>query len=278
MAARSPAAAVVAAVAWAPVAWAAVACADADHPGPSPIGSGAGYVALGSSFAAGPGLEPVADEPCFRSARNYPARVADALDLALTDVTCTGASIDVMPVQVESVTADTRLVTVTLGGNDVGYAAALDEYACLDIGLCTDAAVDSASVQARLAAVAGRLSDTLATVRERAPEARIVLVGYPRIVPSGGEVCPDMPLTGEHAAFAADVGERLDAALRDAASTAGADFVDVYAASSERGVCEPDDPWVGGLPPGTAPSGSFAFHPTPEGAHATAELIVAAVR
>lgn len=242
------------------------------------IGAGAGYVALGSSFAAGPGLEPVADEPCFRSARNYPAQAAEALDLALTDVTCTGAAIDDLAVQVESVTADTRLVTVTLGGNDVGYSTALEEYACTDIGLCPSAAVDPAEVDERLATVSGRLAGALATVRERAPGGRIALVTYPRIVPSGGETCPDMPLTPEHAAFAADVGERLDAALRDAASAAGVDVVDVYGASSERGVCEPDGPWVGGLPPGTAPSGSFPFHPTPEGARAMAELVVAAVR
>lgn len=266
MARRAPAGAVLAAVACT-----AVACA-------SPVEPGSGYVAMGSSFAAGPGLEPVADETCFRSAQNYPAQVADALDLVLTDVSCTGASIDDVPVQVEAVTADTRLVTVTLGGNDVGYAAALDDYACVDIGLCETADVDPASVEERLATVAGRLAAALTTVRERAPEARIALVGYPRIVPSDGETCPDMPLTPEHAAFAADVGERLDAALREAASTAGADFVDVYAAGSERGVCEPDEPWVGGLPPGTAPSGSFPFHPTPEGARATAELVVAAVR
>jgi lysophospholipase L1-like esterase len=273
MAGRPPAAAVVAAVAWT-----AVACSVAVEPGASRLGPGSGYVALGSSFAAGPGLEPVADESCFRSAQNYPAQVADALDLALTDVSCTGASIADMPVQVESVSGDTRLVTVTLGGNDVGYAAALDQYGCTDIGLCRTAAVDPAAIEEQLTTVAGQLADALATVRERAPEARIALVGYPRIVPSGGEACPDMPLTTEHAAFAADVGERLDAALRDAASTAGAHFVDVYAASSERGVCEPDEPWVGGLPPGTAPSGTFAFHPTPEGARAMAELVVAAVQ
>jgi lysophospholipase L1-like esterase len=258
------------------VACAAVACAAAARA--DPVEPGSGYVALGSSFAAGPDLEPVADEACFRSARNYPAQVAGTLDLALTDVSCTGASIDDVPVQAESVTGDTRFVTVTLGGNDVGYAAALDDYACLDIGLCAEAAVDPVSVGERLDALSERLAGALATVRERAPQARIVLVGYPRIVPSGGEVCPSMPLTPEHAAFAADVGERLDAALRSAASTAGADFVDTYAASSRRGVCEPDVPWVGGLPPGTAPSGSFPFHPTPDGARAMAELVVATVR
>lgn len=260
------------------LAWGAVACAGAVEPDRVPVGPGAGYVALGSSFAAGPGLEPVADETCFRSARNYPTQVADALGLVLTDVTCTGASLDVVAVQVESVTPETRLVTVTLGGNDVGYAAALDEYACVGIGLCSDAAVDVDAVEQRLGAVTGRLADALGTVRDRAPDARIALVGYPRIVPSGGETCPDMPLGPEHAGFAADVGERLDAALRAAATAAGTDFVDVYAASSVRGVCEPDRPWVGGLPPGSAPSGSFAFHPTPEGVRATAELVVAAVR
>lgn len=238
---------------------------------------GSSYVALGSSFAAGPGLEPVADADCFRSEDNYANHVAAALELNLTDVSCTGATTDNTPVQIESVTEDTTLVTITLGGNDIGYATSLDEYACLDIGLCETISVDQAAIDDGLATIADELVTTLDLIKDRAPEALVLLVTYPRIVPPAGETCADMPLTAEHADFARTVGEGLDTAFRDAAARSGAQLVDVYSASSERGVCEPDDPWVGGLPPGTAPSGTFPFHPTAAGMQAVAELIVRAL-
>jgi hypothetical protein len=90
-------------------------------------------VALGSSFAAGPGLEPVVDRAAMRSGRNYAHLVADRLGATLTDATVSGATtatiLDephrvrrrVFPPQIESVHGVTELVTVTVGGNDLGY-------------------------------------------------------------------------------------------------------------------------------------------------------------
>ena len=99
------------------------------------------YVALGSSMAAGPGITPRADGapwPAGRSARNYPHLVASALGLDLVDVTFSGATIaNVLrdsqfgtPPQVEALDGSETLVTVTIGGNDVGYVPLLF-VACL---------------------------------------------------------------------------------------------------------------------------------------------------
>ena len=94
---------------------------------------GSEYVALGSSYAAGPGLgDRVANSPrrAGRSTRNYAHDLADRLKLRLTDATYSGATIaqilgreaGATPIsQLESVTAETRFVTVTGGGNDLGY-------------------------------------------------------------------------------------------------------------------------------------------------------------
>src|ERR1700690_3456120 len=96
-----------------------------------PIPAGSQYVAMGSSFAAGPGLAPrVAASPrrAGPASVNYAHLVARALGLDLHDVTYSGATTsDILtasaagqPAQLEAVTPDTRLARVTAGGNDGG--------------------------------------------------------------------------------------------------------------------------------------------------------------
>lgn len=100
------------------------------------------YVAMGSSFAAGPGILPGADDPgsvpCGRSSANYAHFLARRNKLALTDVTCGDATTANIleqgqfgaAAQIDAVTADTQLVTVTIGGNDVFYTATMGGLAC----------------------------------------------------------------------------------------------------------------------------------------------------
>lgn len=99
------------------------------------LAPGAKYVALGSSFAAGPGVAAQLGS-CGRSDHNYSHLVATALGLALTDVSCNGATIpnivntpqrDAAP-QIDAVTSDTALVTVTIGGNDIRFTSST--FAC----------------------------------------------------------------------------------------------------------------------------------------------------
>src|ERR1700722_12018912 len=96
------------------------------------VPAGSRYVAMGSSFGAGPGLTPRAPgspRRAGRSAGNYAHLVAGALGLDLRDVTYSGATTSALlqssaagqPAQLDAVTPDTRLVTITAGGNDVGY-------------------------------------------------------------------------------------------------------------------------------------------------------------
>src|SRR5271155_3280603 len=96
------------------------------------IPAGSRYVAMGSSFAAGPGLTPrapVSPRRAGRSAGNYAHLVAGALGLDLHDMTSSGATTgDILQpsaggqrAQLDAVTPATRLVTITAGGNDVGY-------------------------------------------------------------------------------------------------------------------------------------------------------------
>jgi len=94
------------------------------------------YVALGSSMAAGPGIRPSAAGAPFgsgRSARNYAHLVAERLNLDLVDVTFSGATTAhvladrqrrAQP-QIEALDGSEELVTITIGGNDVGYVPLL---------------------------------------------------------------------------------------------------------------------------------------------------------
>ena len=104
----------------------------AGQDGMPPIPAGSRYVAMGSSFAAGPGISPrAAASPrrAGRSSGNYAHLVARPLGLDLHDVTYSGATTgDILrpsaagqPAQLDAVTPDTRLVTITAGGNDVGF-------------------------------------------------------------------------------------------------------------------------------------------------------------
>jgi lysophospholipase L1-like esterase len=87
------------------------------------------YVAMGSSFAAGPGIPSYYEDPptpCARSNNNYAHQLASRLNLNLTDVSCSGATTahltgprGAIPPQLDALTSDTRLVTLTIGGNDL---------------------------------------------------------------------------------------------------------------------------------------------------------------
>jgi lysophospholipase L1-like esterase len=110
-----------------------------------PIPAGSRYVAIGSSFAAGPGIAvraSASQRRAGRSAGNYAHLVVRALGLDLHDVTYSGATTsDILtpsaagqPAQLEAVTPDTRLVTITAGGNDVGFLPGSPWPACP--GLC----------------------------------------------------------------------------------------------------------------------------------------------
>ncbi len=127
-------------------AWAAVVAVPAGSASaqPHPVAADAGtdYVAMGSSFAAGPGIPPLQSSDgasaCGRSAVNYPSIVAREIGADLTDVSCSGATTahvlrdpqGARPPQIQAVTPDTRLVTITIGGNDVNYLGSINAYSC----------------------------------------------------------------------------------------------------------------------------------------------------
>jgi lysophospholipase L1-like esterase len=252
------------------------------------------YVAMGSSYAAGPKIpDAVPNQSCGRSTGNYAHLVATALGLDLTEVSCIGATIDnvtttpqtMNPLQIEAVTPDTRVITITIGGNDVNYSASLvacgrdgaNGQSCLETS--ADAAapdVDSPAIDSLLNQVENKLVAMLGKVQQAAPTARIYLVAYPMVLPEPAVPCPpDVPMQPADAIFLGTVGARLQAAFSSAAAIAGVSFVDVYGPSHGHDACAPaDQRWVEGQAnPAVAP-----YHPNAAGMRAVADLIVAEIR
>jgi lysophospholipase L1-like esterase len=247
------------------------------------------YVALGSSMAAGPGIRPRAPGAPFgsgRSARNYAHLVAERLNLDLTDVTFSGATTAHVlaerqrgaPPQIGALDGSEELVTITIGGNDVGYVpllmAAMLPAAARRMPLLGGRVRELLDRGARDLAL-GQVGDSLralgAAVRRRAPRARVVFVDYLTLLPPDG--MPAAPLSTADADLGRHVGARLEELTAAAAQATGCELVRAGHASRDHHGWSAD-PWAVGagwpLPWCPAP-----FHPNAAGMRVVADLIVA---
>ncbi|MFE3190726.1 SGNH/GDSL hydrolase family protein [Nocardia sp. NPDC059240] len=260
---------------------------------------GGKYVALGDSYAAGVGISNILDKTCSRSDRNYAHLFAAARGYSLTDVTCGGATTDsVTSTQLSAVTSDTNLVTLGVGGNDIGFTDIVRscvEAGTLGTGSGTGSAVlqtlgtGSTSGSAELllgcknkydASMPGRLSDASAKVaklvsdiKSRAPQARVVLVGYPHILPDNAALC-----AGRQPVLPADVDWARDTVIGGLntmlKSQTGIEYFSTYEIYNGHDVCEAiPDRWVNGT---SVDNGEGAqFHPNQYGHAATAQRMAA---
>ncbi|WP_225625955.1 ricin-type beta-trefoil lectin domain protein [Streptomyces werraensis] len=252
---------------------------------PAAVASGLGYVAMGSSFAAGPGIPPTQDSggaaTCARSANNYPSIVARTIGANLTDVSCSGAttanllttSQSGQPPQVQAVTAATRVVTVTIGGNDVNYLGSINTYSCQTSGGTNCGTVDRNAIDQTFPALAGRLQNVVNAIRGAAPQAHVYLVNYFTLLPDPG-VCANVPLTDDQATFERGIASRLADATAAAAASTGATLVDLAAASRGHDACSAS-PWVESYRPA---AGRATYHPNEAGMAAAAALVQSALR
>jgi len=243
------------------------------------VGDELAYVAIGSSFAAGPGIpspQPSSPAGCARSTNNYPSVLARELGAGLVDASCSGATTanvltspqSGQPPQVDLVTDGTELVTVTIGGNDVNYLGSLGAYSCQDSGASGCGTVDTAAIDRAFVELPGRLRNVVTRIREKAPRATVLLVSYFTILPDSG-ACNGVPLTNEHLDYERGIAARLADATSAAAAATGATLVDLAAASHGHDACAAD-PWVEKY---TVPSGTASYHPNANGMRAAAHLV-----
>ncbi len=251
------------------------------------------YVAMGDSYTAAP-LVPATDTSngCLRSTGNYPSLVAAALPgTKLTDVSCSGADSSSMAgaqragnaqqaPQLDVLGRRTALVTLGIGGNDANLFGTL-------VGTCSQlsqgdptgspcrdrlTAGGADTVGAALRAIRANVREVVADIRDRAPRAEVVVVGYPQIVPGSG-TCPELPLAAGDYPFGRQVNRGLADAVQQGASGADA-YIDVFAASAGHDICA-KDPWINGIQ--TDPSRALAFHPFAAEQRAVADLVLDAI-
>lgn len=247
------------------------------------------YVALGSSMAAGPGIRPrAAGAPwrAGRSARNYPHLVAERLGLQLTDVTYSGATTAHVltdrqhgaPPQIEALDGSETLVTVTIGGNDVGHIPLLVAASLPGpvrklplLGDRISELLDRDTRDQALAAVLDSLCAVGQTLRQRAPDARILFVDYLTVLPPAGE--PAAPLSASDADLGRHVAATLEQLTAQAASTTGCEIVRAAGASRDHHAWSAE-PWT--TKPGVPlPFRPAPLHPNATGMRAVAKLIAA---
>jgi lysophospholipase L1-like esterase len=250
------------------------------------------YVALGSSMAAGPGIQPrAAGAPwrAGRSAANYPHLVADRLGLDLVDVTYSGATTanvltdhqnDALP-QAAVLDGSEALVTVTIGGNDVGYvpmliAASLPRPArSLPVlgGWMRDL-LDPVARDRALVQLDESLKEVGQTLRRLSPRARVLFVDYLTLLPPPGQGAP--PLSDVDAALGRRVADTLERLTIEAAAATGCELVRAAAASSTHHAWSAV-PWTTkptkfGLP---LPGRPAPLHPNADGMRAVADMVAA---
>ncbi|MFI0241026.1 SGNH/GDSL hydrolase family protein [Streptomyces sp. NPDC016845] len=252
------------------------------------------YVALGDSYSAASGvlpLDPSASPLCARSTANYPHVLAQRTGATLKDVTCgaaqtkdyAGAQYPGVPPQLDALGADTRLVTMTIGGNDnntfistvlacasAGIATAGQGHPCTTLyGDTFTDDIDNKTYPAVKAA--------LQATRNKAPQARVAILGYPWIMPPTAKAgCfLKMPIASGDVPYVRDIQTHLNDAVRRAAAETGAIYVDLSKASEGHDACQSAGTrWV---EPALFGTNFVPVHPNARGEAAMADLAIGAL-
>lgn len=215
--------------------------------GPPAVAAGTTYVALGDSYSSGTGTRSYISDgtSCQRSVYAYPSLDAAALGLTLSFRACSGATVaDVTNTQLSALSSATAYVTISVGGNDAGFASVLTTCAQPSWLSNCNGAVDSAQTIINTK-IPGRLATLYSSIRAKAPNARVIVVGYPRIF--NGEDCNALtwfsPTEESRLNATADL---LNAKTATATSNAGFTFVNPTSRFVGHAVCDDVD-WLNGL-------------------------------
>jgi lysophospholipase L1-like esterase len=269
------------------VAWAAAAVA-------ATTARADNYVSLGDSYVAGPFIpNPTLPLGCLKSDHNYPHLSAGGIGLPLRDPSCSGAKTDHMtqqqnvdpdgpnPPQFNSLDGSTTVVSLTIGGNDIGFSEVAQScitynpfsHPCQD--KYNSGGVDQ--LHNRIVATAPKVAAVLQGIHARSPAARVFLVNYPAIFPETGNGCwPQMPISFSDAPYLRAKEQELNQMLATQAAANGATLVSWYAASIGHDACKSSSTrWVEPLVPGNS---AAPIHPNAAGMQGAANVLVSAVR
>ncbi|MGX6448822.1 SGNH/GDSL hydrolase family protein [Patulibacter sp. S7RM1-6] len=204
------------------------------------------YVALGDSYSSGTGTRRYVDKPCRRSSAAYPMLVAAGRPgTTLRFVACSGAVVaDVERDQLAALTPATALVTLTIGGNDAGFAKVIARCALPSwVAKCAKPVKKARTFITRT--LPRRLDGLYREIRRRAPSARVVVLGYPGLF--NGIDCGPVTFFGRGEQRQLNgTAALLRDTLRERAAAHGFLFGDVMPAFRGHAVCD-DAEWLNGL-------------------------------
>lgn len=241
--------------------------------------------ALGSSYAAGPGITPVLDRSAMRSGANYAHVAARILGANLTDLSVSGATTatiltesqqtwdgTLVAPQIEGLPADADVVTLTAGGNDLGYIGAVFSAAAgadpdSTLASVTESTTGSAAApavdDAAISATAAGLIDVLTAIDDRAPRARIVLVDYLPLFGPATRAGRDVPFDDDALTTLRALQAAVEEAFGRAADETGVELL--TASELGRGhELGSSEAWVSGVLEGMNAVGG-SFHPNRAG-------------
>ena len=238
---------------------------------------------------------PGSPHGCLRSDHNYPSVLATSAGLRcrLTTLSCSGAKTDDFtapqpvqpgpnPPQFDALDGSEKsLVTLTIGGNDIGFAEVAQE--CITLNPFSTPCKNKYNsggkdqLAERIAATAPKVDAVLDGIHARSPLAKIYVVNYPAIFPETGYGCwPQMPIGFGDVPYLRQTEKGLNAMLASQAAANGATLVDWYKASIGHDACKSTSKrWVEPLIPGTL---AAPIHPNKTGMQGGANALVAGVK
>ncbi|MBS2531790.1 SGNH/GDSL hydrolase family protein [Catenulispora sp. NF23] len=225
--------------------------------------SGVNYVALGDSYSSGVGSGSYisASGNCLRSTLAYSQLWANAHSPAsYTSVACSGATTaDVLNNQISALNSGTNLVSITIGGNDVGFSSVM-ETCVLDSDSACLSAINTATSQAD-SVLPGKLANTFAAIADAAPNAQVVVMGYPELYDLGNsDICPGLSTTDRSALN--NAADTLDSVIQTAAQNAGDSYADVRSNFSGHELCDYFSEWLHSV---NVTDVTESYHPTADG-------------
>lgn len=253
----------------------------------------ANYVALGDSYAAGPIIpNQIAPLGCLKSDHNYAHLAAPSIGLPLRDPSCSGATTNDMtnpqstelgtnPPQFNSLDAETTRVSLTIGGNDIGFSEVA--LSCITINPfstpCKDK-YDSGGkdqIAERIAATAPKVAVVLQGIHARSPSAKVFVVNYAAIFPETGFGCwPQMPIGFGDVPYLRSKEKELNAMLATQAAANGATLVNWYNASIGHDACKGSSTrWVEPVVPTNL---AAPIHPNLSGMQGAANILAAVAK
>ncbi|MER6564509.1 GDSL-type esterase/lipase family protein [Streptomyces sp. NPDC001027] len=200
--------------------------------------------------------------------------------------------------QLSALSPKTRLVTLGIGGNDIGFGSMIKR--CVTVALAYQALGGTYipedalcrghyvhrrtdEVQRKIEAAGERLAGALTEINRRAPQARVYVVGYPAILPAEGTEGTEgtgcggeLPLAPGDMSYLREKEQQLNSELRERAQTSGAVYVDTYRPSEGRDACsDAATRWIEPLVPS---SPAAAVHPNERGERGMADAVLDALR